>query len=954
MHTYRALFLTVLLLLTSTVSVAAQEQETGRIIGRVVDANSAKALQGVQVIVNDGVVGTLTDLNGRFVLVNVPAGTVTLTAQSLGYATKTVTDLVVEPNAVVAFDITLEQQAVAIEGITVSAALEAGSATALLDERRTSVAAVEAIGAQEIARRPDGDAAQVAKRLTGVTVADDKYVFIRGLGERYSQTTLNGASLPSPEPEREVVPLDIFPSGFLESLTTQKTYTPDQPADFSGGSVQIQTKKFPDRFTVRFGVGTTYNSLSQFEDGFLNFASGGRDFLGLDDGTRGQPQALTDIIGDLRSGERLPSDPAQRIAIGQALRDTELAFAPGTATTPVPRNFSLSIGGRNDWRDDGEIGYFLAGTYSDNYTIRGGGCDTFQPGTINQIDTSECLDFERKWRTSAFDPATADFATPNVDYAFTRGLRSISWGTVANLTANLTPTQQISLQTTVNLSTDDEARTYQGGNREDIGGLLQSTRARWVERLLLWSQLAGEHQSIADSRIEWRVTASRAERDEPLLRESVYLEDNDDFFLLDLGESGRYFSSNLIDEDVSAGLDWSFPFEFGREDGAIKIGGQWRGRTRDFGARRLIWDFLGARIADIDAALETATIVGEPPQTGSEFRIDDVFDDGDVYGVDEDRFAGYAMLEFPVSEKLQLVGGVRVEDYTLSLATRTGATANDIETVDVAPSLTAIYSVNDDVKIRASASRTVDRPEFRELAPFQFTEATSLRQLFGNPELDPATITAGDLRFDFFPGAGEILSAGAFYKRIDSPIENVFIAAASTAFSFQNADQAEIFGLEADAQLRLSRLGAIPVLEWMTAQANYSWIDSEVEVLTTGAFDPTNNFRPLVGQAPYVVNAGLNYAGPSGIEAGVFFNRFGERIDAAGGAGVPDIYEQPRNVLDASLGFPLGITGARARVNASNLLDAPYLFVQSANGITREQRRFTVGRTISVGLSWEF
>ncbi len=952
MKSIRSLLLLAALPLGLASSVSAQDA-TGRIIGRVVDAASAEPLSGVQVIVDDGVTGTLTDLDGRFVLSGVPIGTVSLTAQSLGYGTKTVTDVQVSGDGVTNFNITLEQTAVELAGITVTAIAEAGSATALLDERRTSIASVEAVGAQEIGRRPDGDAAQVAKRLTGVTVADDKYVFIRGLGERYSQTTLNGASLPSPEPEREVVPLDIFPSGFLESLTTQKTYTPDLPADFSGGSVKIETKKFPDRFTVRVGVGSSWNSLSQFEDGFLNYAGGGRDFLGLDDGTRAQPDAIVDILGDLRSGERLPNDPAQRIAIGEALRATDLAFAPGSASTPLPRSFSLSVGGRSDWRDDGELGYFFAGTYSDNYTIRGGGCDEFEPGSINQIDTSQCLDFERKWRTSAFDPETADFATPNVDYAFTTGVRNVSWGTVANFTANLSPSHQIGLQTTVNLSTDDEARTYQGANREDIGGLLQSDRSRWVERLLLWGQLAGEHASIADSRIEWRLTGSSAERDEPFLREAVYLEDDDQYLLLDLGESGRYFSSNLVDEDFSAALDWSFPFEFNRNDGQIKFGGQWRGRTRDFAARRLFLEFQGARIADLDAALQNGTIVANSPSGASEFAVDDLFDDGDIYDVDDDRIAGYAMIEFPATDALDIVAGARIEDYTLALATRTGE-APGIETTDVAPSLSLIYSFTEDLKLRASGSRTIDRPEFRELAPFQFTEATSLRQLFGNPELEPATVTAGDLRLDFFPGAGEILSIGGFYKQIEDPIENVFIAAASTAFSYQNAEKADIVGIEADAQIRLSRLGEIPVLEFVTAQANYSWIDSEVEVIPTGSFDPTNTRRPLEGQAPYVVNTGLSYVDPLGIEAGVFFNRFGERVDAAGGAGIPDIYEQPRNVLDASLGFPLGITGARAKISASNLLDDPYVFEQSDNGITRVQRQYTVGRTISVGLSWEF
>jgi len=952
MKSIRTLCLITALFAASASQLAAQ-QNTGRIIGRVVDAANAQPLQGVQVVANDGVVGTLSDLDGRFVLVNVPTGTVTLTAQSLGYATKTVTGLEVSGEEITSFNITLEQSAVELAGITVTAAAEAGSSTALLDERRTSIASVEAIGAQEISRRPDGDAAQVAQRLTGVTVSEGKYVFVRGLGERYSQTTLNGSSLPSPEPEREVVPLDIFPSGFLESLSTQKTYTPNLPADFSGGSVQIETKKFPDRFTVRFGAGTSWNSLSQFEDGFLNYGGGDLDFLGIDDGTRGQPDAVVDILGPLDSGARLPQDPRQLVAIGEALRGTDLAFGPGSATTPLPRSFSLSIGGRSDWRDEGELGYFLAGTYSDNYTIRGGGCDNFVPGTINQIDTAECREFERKWRTDAFDPAIAPLATPNVDYAFTTGLRNVSWGSVANFTVKPTPTQQISLQTTVNLSTDDEARFYQGANREDIGGLVQSERARWVERLLLFSQLSGEHEFVADSRLEWRLSASRANRDEPLLREANYLEEDTEFLLVNLGESGRYFSSSLTDDDLGASVDWAVPFEFADRDASLKIGGAWRGRTRDFAARRLRWLFAGAVISDLDQAVERATIVPSNPQGPNELAVGEVFDDGDIYDVDEDRYAAYAMLEIPVTDALQAIGGVRVEDYRLDLGTRT-TEADGIESTDIAPSLTLIYSFDDDLKLRASGSRTVDRPEFRELQPFQFTEATSLRQLFGNPDLDPATVTSGDLRLDFFPGAGEILSIGGFYKRIEDPVERVFIAAASSAFSFQNAVEAEILGFETDAQLRLSRLGDIPILRSITAQANYSWIDSEVQVEATEAFVPTNERRPLVGQAPYVVNAGLSYADVAGIEASVFFNRFGERVESAGGLGNPDIYEQPRNVLDASFGFPLGIRGARARINASNLLDAEYLFEQTLNGITRQQRSYTVGRTISVGLSWEF
>ncbi|MEJ2539262.1 MAG: TonB-dependent receptor [Gemmatimonadota bacterium] len=963
--TFSRISLVASLLLVLTSASGAAQQSTGRIIGRVVDAATARPLVGAQVYVNDGVVGTLSDLNGRYVLTGVPVGQVEVTVQQLGYGTKTVTGVSVNADEVTALDITLEESAVEIEGLTVSAEREAGSTASLLDERRTSTAMVEAVGAEEISRRPDSDAAEVAQRMSGVTVTDGKYVFVRGLGERYSQTSLNGSSLPSPEPEREVVPLDLFPSGFLESLQTQKTYTPDLPADFSGGSVQIRTKNFPSRFTFRVGVETSFNSLSQFNDDFLSYGGGGLDWLGLDNGYREQPAVVQDLMGDVFSGQRLPSDPAARVAVGEGYQALEPSFTPGLGSTPLNRSFNVSLGGRADAGRDGEIGYFLAGTYSDNYTIRGGNCLNNSGNPVNllspsgdfmsgqeRIDTSSCNEFERKWRTSAFDADAAQFETPNVDYAFQRGSRAVNWGTIGNFTWRPGTGQQLSLRTTANLSTDDEARLFLGNNDEDIGGVIQSERSRWVERLMLWGQLSGEHQLFADSRLDWRFTMARANRQEPLLRETIYLQDpvNLGFYLLDFTESGRYFDSELIDDDMSVEFDWRFPFQLFGNDAAVKFGAAYRNRDREFGARRLNWRFQGNRVQDLDSELEAGTVVPTRPTSPDEFQIGEVVEPGDLYNADDERIAGYLMVEVPVTSRLQAVVGARVEDYNLGLNSR-GDQLQDLRQTDMSPSLNLIYSAADNIKIRASASRTLDRPEFRELAPFQFTEATSLRQLFGNPDLGVATIVSGDLRAEWFPRPGEVISVGGFYKDLQDPIEQVFIAAGSSAFSFQNAEEAQVLGIEVDVQLGLDRFSRY--LEGFSFQGNYSWIDSEVTVRPGGIFIPTELQRPLEGQAPYVVNLGLNYASFGGFQAGVFFNRFGTRINAAGGSGIPDIEEQPRNVLDATVGFPL-FRGLQAKIKATNLLDAEYLFTQSLNGITRTQRSYVVGRTFSVGLSWEF
>jgi len=455
----------------------------GMIVGRVVDASTGKRLAGVQVCVGDGAACTLSDLDGRYVITGVQSGFVDVTAQTIGYSTKKVTGVAVRAGQTYQLDIFLQQSSIELDEIVVEATRERGSRAFLLDERRTAQAMVAAVGASEIGKRPDSDAADVARRLTGVTVSDGKYVFVRGLGERYSQTTLNGSSLPSPEPEKEVVPLDLFPSGILESLKTQTSYTPDLPADFAGGSVKIQTKDFPNRFTLRLGLGTSVNSDSQFKDDFLAYVGGGRDFLGFDDGTRAEPGIVKKLLGDPSTGKRLPSDPNERIAIGKAFQASGQTFAPFRETTPLNRTFNLSVGGRNDLFHDGELGYFVAGTYSDEYRIRDD-------------------EVERKWNVSSFDAALNSDPEPNVDYAFNRGSRTIKWGTVGNLTLKPTRAQKISLRTMVNLSTEDEARTYEGENSEDIGGVVRSERLRFVSRLMSWSQLSGEHQVFNGSRLE--------------------------------------------------------------------------------------------------------------------------------------------------------------------------------------------------------------------------------------------------------------------------------------------------------------------------------------------------------------------------------------------------------------------------------------------------------------------
>ncbi len=920
--------------------------ETGRVQGQVVDAEDGSPVGSARVRIEGTEIGTLTDLNGRYRLREVPAGTHELTVGSLGYGRKTVTGVTVGAGEATQLDVTLAPEAVQVADLTVSVERERGSAAALLDEQRRSLAVSDAVGEQDISDLPASNAAESARQITGVTLSEGKYVFVRGLGERYSQTTLNGSPLPSPDPERSVVPLDLFPAGFLQSVRIQKTYTPDREADFSGGTVEIRTREYPERFTAKLSVGSSLNTRSQFRDDYLRSGGGSLDFLGIDDGSRGLPRAVEQELGGLDGG-RLPSDPGTVERMGESMLDGDLSrFSPSNGSTPNNMDWSFALGdGTQVFGDD--FGYFVAGSYSSNHTLR----------------TDEV---ERKWRTTAFDPElVADREVqPNVNYEYSRGTRDVEWGGIANATYQPHPDHELTLKTLYDRHASDEARTYLGANREDLGGVLRNERLRFVARDMGWGQLEGEHRLPGGVRVEWAGAASRANRREPGLREAIYKRgfnrDEEPFVLQNTGESARYLFSDLTEDDLSGRLDVTVPFALplADRDAELQLGGSVRERGRDFAARRFRWRFSqGAGITSLDSALSRESVSGRLESPG-DMALTELREPGDTYRAEDDRRGGYGMLTLPLSERLTATLGARLESYSLTLSGRSDEnspgeeeTLSDQDRTDVFPALNLKYAVTDAMNVRAAASRTANRPAFRELAPFQFTEAASLRQVYGNPGLEPAEIRSLDVRWEWFPAAGEALTLSGFYKELDRPIEQVFVATAGEAYSYQNAENGRLFGAEAGARKRLGLLhpGGPGGL---TLSGNLALIDSRVNVRTGGIFDPTRPERPLEGQADYAASLGVIYRSPGrDTKAGVYFSVSGDEVTAAGGANQPDIVKRPRPDLDVTLEQSLAPRLA-VELEATNVLDSPHLWEQSMNGITRMQRRYTTGRTFSLSFQY--
>lgn len=910
----RALFPVALALLGS-VPAAAQNQ-TGRIVGKVVDGDAALPLAGARVVVVGTTLSTTTKVDGRFALSDVPAGSVTLRVAMIGYAPKSVTQVLVTAGDVTVQDISLVGQATQLEEISVTAEVEQGSVNSALDEQRYSIAIVNAISAEQIARSPDGDAAAALQRMSGATIQDGKYLNMRGLGDRYTQASLNGARIPSPEPERKVVPLDLFPSALLSEITTSKTFTPDQAGDFSGGAVNIKTKEFPGRRYLGFSVSAGFNdAVTGKTAGFS--PSTGRDWVALG----ASPRALPSGFQNVDFTQQLT--PTQTNALVNSFRDV---WSARRRTGSPNGGFGMSLGGTLPTGGTG-LSYLLSGSYGYTQEIRAD-----------------------QQRAIAQPASTAGGSVTALDrYDGSTGRNSALWGGIANFSINVGAHSKISLNNTYNRTMDNEGR-FETGVSENLALPLQIQRLRYVERNIYASQL-GVHQELADRHfLDLGLTVSGVSRTEPDRSEIVYETST--------GTPSWYGFSNeaavrtfaeLNERNYEGSASWQFRFGATPGNRFVQIGALYRSTNRDATNQSYSISLLRP-LADADRALTPEALFDGRFTQGSQdnFRISPLAAGGS-YTARDQLSAGYGMLTLELSKSLEWIGGARVEHSTVEVASRSTAGEPSLAApsyTDVLPSLALNYRIGQSTNLRASATQTLSRPEYRELSPILFREVIGGDNVKGNPDLKRALIRNFDLRWEWYPRGGEVVSVAVFAKQFTDPIERVYTGTSGTRIiTYVNAKGADNYGVELEVRKGLDALAA--GLHPFTAFANATVMKSKIRLDLAGG-SVTNAQRKMVGQAPYVLNAGLTWKHPSAdASATLLFNRVGERISEAGEIPLPDVVEQPRNVLDASVAFPL-FGGLAARADAKNILDTPYRITQG--GIVREGYR--AGRIFSIGFSW--
>jgi len=889
-------------------SSARAGEPTGRVVGTVIDEFNAISLPGVpvEVVGRDQVV--YTDLDGKYRL-ELDAGAYRIKIEFPGYQ-PTMIPVEVKPGETSTLDISLGLARFSEEVTVTAEATTAATSTAeaALLERKRAGAVTDNLGAQEMKASGDTNAAAGLQRVTGLSVVDNQYVFVRGLGERYSNTTLGGATIPSTEPEKKVVSLDMFPSGLLQSVSVVKSYTPDRPAEFAGGLVEVVPLKIPSRPVADLSYNVGGNSQSWNQD-VMDHPGGSTDWLGLGDGSRNLPSDFpTKRV--IRGGIYTPNVGLLKSdleALGKASLPTD--WSARGATGKPNQGFSAVFGQR--W---GKLGVLA----SANQAYRAGYQDEVQN----------------------YYRVEGESLTPFSEYDYKEAAVRGSLAINGSLAYQVTPNQRLGVQYFGTSQGRRETRTFEGYN-SDASRNLRNTRLLWREESLDSTQITGEHffANLSNSRIDWRASYATTNRDEPDIRETLYEEIGGEYRLADETQSGFRMYNDLNEDAVDISASWStFLTNWAGLPTMIKFGPEYIKRQRDFASRRFRYVPINTVGLDLTQSPEALFV---PENIGPYFEFREETRSTDTYDAEQELISFYGMVDLPLAASWRLVGGARVERFDQTVTTfdpfdvalgGTGSPINaHIKNTDVFPGVNLVWNYKGDQNIRVGFSQTVNRPEFRELAPFEFTDIVGGRAVVGNPDLQRALIQNVDVRWERFGGAGEILAASFFYKNFDQPIERVVEPTAQLRTSYRNAKSARNVGIELEARRQFG--------DHFLAAANYTFVDSSITLDPEDSVVLTTLTRPLAGTSRHLFNA-FAEAFARNTSVRVLVNAVSERIADVGSLGLPDIYEEGRPTVDVV--FTQRFERFNVRFTVDNITNEAVRYQQG--GLI--QREYTYGRTI--------
>jgi outer membrane cobalamin receptor len=906
------------------------ETATGQLQVLVVSTEDASPIVNARVFIAGTGSQFRTDEQGRF-QATLPVGEYAMSVLHPDYATRTVDDIAIAANADTEQTVELPPSGLELAEFVVVEPYIEGSLSSVVDERRNSAAVTDLLAAEQISRAGDSNAASALRRVTGLTLVDGKFIFVRGLGERYSSTLVNGAPLPSPDPTRKVVPLDLFPTNVVRSIAVQKSYSASKPGEFGGGAVEIRTRGIPDGFFASLSASVGANSETGLDEG-LRYAGGTDDWTGWDNGSRGLPESFS-AIADQRLCRRTFVRP--ECLTSDAVEGLGEDFA-GIWNIEA-RNIGPDLGIEGAIGNAWETPWFDVGLSTSASLDHG---------------SSRVEEVRRSFNTNA----QGELNVQN-DFAIDRTTRTIDLSAFTTGEVAFSDNHRLLLTSLLVRQTEDEAR-LDLGNNQGLGIDTQTLRGQleWIENALLSHQLRGEHtfSPLGDLSLNWQFSEAKANRDAPRARSWEYddLDGTGNFrFAADRAGSNETTYARLDDEMSAFQLDMQLPIQL-HEAWSVNLG--WGISQVDRDRDSLIRRFVYATGRGFNPDGDTPEDIFTPDNIGNGLELRETTRDTDAYTANQSLDARYLELDTSISDWLRITAGRRWEDnrqevITTVLFQDTVTEQALLETEDSLPSYALTWMMSDTQQLRLSYGRTVNRPDFRELTSAPFTDPRLDIETRGNPELRPASIEHYDLRWEWYFEADEYVSVALFKKDFTDPIETVVQSGENILLSLQNALAATNQGVEIEGRMTLDG-----VHRWLSGTyiaGNYAWIDSEIDIDTSVDQQATNANRALQGQSDYIANVQFGYDDEDrGLSTTLVANMVGPRISRVGTVGIPDEVEQAYTGIDLVVKKTLN-DNMEIGFKLQNLLDQPVQFQFADNAISREYRR---GRDISLSFEVNF
>lgn len=942
----RVLTLAIALFITSTALA-----QVGTIKGTIKDAITGDAVIGANVVIDGTSQGSSTDIEGNFEIAKVKAGKYNVTITYISYRTKSIPNVEVYPDQSTVINTSIEEDVQQLDDVIITARRQTNTDISVITEIKKADLIAVGISSQMIQMSQDRDASQVIRRVPGVTIVGNRFVNVRGLSERYSTVLLNGVIAPSTEVDSKAFAFDLIPSSMIDRMLVFKSGSPELPGEFAGADINIFTKNIVEENSASLSISGSYRFGTTGEDFQLGINKSSTDWMGRGSEKRRLPSSFP--IENLRMFSQNPTDQNQAKLIN--------------ATKSLPNTWATrSMTASPDFR----------ATFDISRTVKLGKMKLDNITSISYAHTNQKLSNLKQYYYDRFDP-TLQKSDPRYAYNDNRFAQTDRIGLVSNFTLEINPSHKIEFRNFYNQQGQNQA-TIRTGYDGGVGGYnVNNLSLNYYERGIYSGQLSGKHAFSDAVNFNWIVGYNNTRANQPdyqRVRSQRAIGTDNPFTVIippnaSSFDAGRFFS-NLKEEayTFSGNLDIKLnPSVDEANQSKIVAGYYLEQKDRAFNARWMSYKWTSPSSTDLSLLAQPFDVVFAPNNLGTRFILEEGTNQGpslfDRYDGHNRLAAGYAGIVTPFADKWRLTGGLRVE-YNQQLIDVYDENSRKINKTDSPvtvpmPFMNLSYNFSDKMLMRVAYSRTVNRPVFRELAPFNYYDFDRNSDIFGNPDLKTARIDNIDLKWELYPSTSENISFGVFYKHFTDPIEQYLAPGSNLIYSFTNAKQATSYGVEAEVRKSFDNVFDNNFLKRLTLIFNGALISSAIELPEN--LDNLDHNRAMQGQSPYILNGSLFYNHPeAGWQASVMYNVFGKRIFAVGDKDAnPNQYEMSRHQLDLTITKRL-TERLEVKFGIADLLNQPYRLIQDSNrdkkitGVDETIQTYRLGQYSTLGVTWRF